>query len=75
VHSLVLGYFLVKDVRVFHGTIFNAGSAAGAFILDNIPGLLSKGDFEVTCRAFYTVYFGVCQNFYVRVPADLDQFG
>ena len=73
--GLVLRYVLVKLIRVFDRAVLYAGSAARAFLLDNIPGLLQQGYLKVSLFPFYTVNFRVRQDFYVGMPADLDQFG
>ena len=44
-------------------------------VLDNVPGLFLQGDVEVSRLSFYTVNFGISQDLYIGVPADLDQFG
>jgi len=74
VYRFIHGNFLIERIRVFHGTIFNAGGTAGTLILDNIPGLFFQGDLEITNCSFQAGHFCVCQDFYVGVPADLDQF-
>ncbi len=73
--GLILRYVLVKLIRVFDRAILDAGSATRAFLLDNIPGLLKQGYLKVSLFPFYTVNFSVSQDFYVGMPADLDQFG
>jgi hypothetical protein len=56
-------------------TVVDTGRATRAFALDDISGLLDEGDTEVSSVSFHPVDFGVAQDFYVRIPADLDQFG
>ena len=73
--GFILRYFLVVLIRILGGAILYTGSAARAFLLDNIPGLLQQGYREVSLFPFYTVNFRIRQDFYVGMPADLDQFG
>jgi hypothetical protein len=75
VDSLVLRYFLIKLIRIFNRTIFRAGCTTRAIILNNVPRFLRQGNIKVTCSTFYAVNFRVGKNLYVRMPADLDQFG
>jgi hypothetical protein len=37
-HGLVVGNSLVERIRIFHGAVFHAGGAPGAFFFDNISG-------------------------------------
>ena len=73
--GFVLRYFLIKSIRVFDRAVFDAGRTTRAFVLQDISGLLRQGDLEVPCFPLYTVHLGVRQDLYVRMPADLDQFG
>jgi len=73
--GFVLRYFLVKSIRVLDRAVLNAGGAACAFILYNVSGLSDQSYRKVSCFPFYTANFSVRQNFYVWVPADLDQLG
>jgi len=73
--GLILRYFLIKWIRVFDRAVSYAGGATRAFTLDNIPGLFNQRNFEISCFSCYTVNFGIGKNLYVRMPADLDQFG
>jgi hypothetical protein len=72
--GLVHGDFLVEPVRVLHGAVFDAGGAACAPVLDDIPGSGFKGDGKITLFSFYSFHFRKCQNLDVWMPADLDQF-
>jgi hypothetical protein len=71
----VFRYFLIKLIRVFDGTVFYAGRATRAFALKNISRLFSQRYSEVSFFSLYTVNFGVGEDLYIRMPADLDQFG
>jgi hypothetical protein len=73
-HGLVIRYFLVEWVRILNRAIFYACRTARAFFLDDVSGFLGQGDREIACLSLDTVNFGKCENLYVRVPADLDQF-
>jgi len=75
VDGFVLRYFLIELIRVLDGAVFNTGSTAPAFIFINVPGLPGQGYFKVSCFTFDFFDFGVAQDLYVLVPADLDQFG
>ena len=74
VHGLVLGYLLVEGIGIFHRTIFDTGGTARAFFLNDVTGLLFQGDRKVTGFPFNLINFSERQNFYVWMPADLDQF-
>jgi hypothetical protein len=71
--SFIFGYFLVKFIRVFNRTIFHAGSASRALILLNISGLSGQAYFKITSFTLYTINFSVTQDFYIRVPSNLDE--
>ena len=73
--SLVARYFLVELIRVLDRAVFHTGRTTGAFVLQDIPGLSDQGNPKVSCLASYTVNVSIGQDFYVGVPADLDQFG
>jgi hypothetical protein len=66
---------LVVWIRDLDRTVFDTGRTARAFVLDNVPGLFIQGDPEVSRFSCYTVNFGIGQDLYIGVPADLDQFG
>jgi hypothetical protein len=72
--GFVLGYFLIKSVRDFDRAVFDTGRATRAPAFDNVSGFFSQCDPEVSFVAFDTVNFGITQDLYVRMPADLDQF-
>jgi hypothetical protein len=73
--GLILRYLLIKLIRVFDRAVFHTGRATRAFVLKNISGFSNQGYFEVPRFSLYTVNFGIGQNFYIGMPADLDQFG
>ena len=66
---------LIVWVRDLHRAVFHTGGTARALILNDVSGLCGQGDVEVPYLPFYTVNFGIRQNLYVGMPADLDQFG
>ena len=74
-NRFILRYFLIESIRIFHRAVLYTGRTTRAFLLNNVSGLLGQGYLEISRLAFYTVNFGKCQNLYVWMPADLDQFG
>jgi hypothetical protein len=72
---LVHRYFLIVLVRIFGGTIFYAGGATRTFVLKDIPWLLSQGYLETSYLPLHALDFGVGEDLYIWMPADLDQFG
>ena len=72
--GFIVRYFLIKLIRVFHRAVFYTGGTSRASILYNVSRLLGQGDLKVSCLPFHTVNFSKCQNLYVWMPADLDQF-
>jgi hypothetical protein len=75
VDGFILRYLLIKLIRVFDRAVFDAGRTTRAFAFSNISGFFIQDYFEVPCFSFNTVNFGICQNLYIWMPADLDQFG
>jgi hypothetical protein len=73
--GFILRYFLIKGIGVFDRAVFYAGGATRAFAFDNISGLFNQRDFEISCFSCYQANFSIGKNLYVRMPADLDQFG
>jgi hypothetical protein len=73
--GFILGYFLIKHIRVFNRAVFDTGRTTGAIFLDNVSGFLRQGNLKIPCFALYAVNFRMGKNLYVRMPADLDQFG
>ena len=72
--GFILRYFLIKLIRVFDRAVFYAGSTTRAFALYNISGLFNQRYLEISCFPFYTFNFGISQDLYIGMPADLDQF-
>ena len=66
---------MIVWIRDLDRAVLDTGRTARAFALYNVSGLFIQGDLEVSCFPFYTVNFSICQNLYVGMPADLDQFG
>ncbi|OPX99546.1 MAG: hypothetical protein A4E58_00258 [Syntrophorhabdus sp. PtaB.Bin006] len=75
VDRLIEGYFLVVLIRVLDGAVFHADGTPCAFILPDIPGFSHQCYVKVSCFPLYTVNFRIGEDFYVGMPADLDQFG
>jgi hypothetical protein len=73
--GFILRYFLIELIGVFDRTVFYASRTTRAFVFENIPGLLDQGDLKVSRFTFDAVNFGIRQDLYVGMPADLDQFG
>ncbi len=73
--GLVVRYFLIIGVRVLDRTISYTCCTTGAFVLYNVSWFLDQVDREISCLPLYTDNFRKCQNLYVWMPADLDQFG
>jgi len=73
--GFVFRYFLIELVRVLDRAVFYTGRTTGAFVLQDIPGPLDQGNLKVSCLSFDTVNVRIGQDFYIGVPADLDQFG
>jgi hypothetical protein len=74
-NGFILRYFLIESIRVFDRAVFYTGRTTPASILQNVPGLSNQGYLEVSCFSFYTVNVSIRQDFYIGMPADLDQFG
>ena len=66
---------LVELVRDLDRAVLGADRAARAFLLNDVPGLLGQSDPEIADLSLYTLYFGIGEDLYVGVPADLDQLG
>ena len=65
---------LIVGIRDLDRAVLDAGTTAGAFVLDNISGLFSQGNPEISRNPLNPVNFRIRQYFYVWMPADLDQF-
>ena len=66
---------MIVRIRDLYRAVFYTGRTACAIVFDNVSGLFVQGDLEVSCFPFDAVNFSVSQDLYVRMPADLDQFG
>jgi len=66
---------LIVRIGDLDRAVLDADGTTGAFVLYDVSGLFIEGDLEVSCFAFYTVNFSICQDLDVGMPADLDQFG
>ncbi len=73
--GFILRYFPIKLVRILDRAVFYAGRTTRAFVLYNVSGLLDQGYPKISCLSLYTVNFSIGQDLYIRMPADLDQFG
>ncbi len=71
----ILRYVLIKLIGVLGRAVCHAGSATRAFIFYNVSGLFDQRYVEVSRFPFYVINFSVRQDFYVGMPADLDQLG
>jgi len=74
-YGLILRYFLIKFIRILNRAVFYTGRTTCAFVLFNVSWLFNQGYLKVPRFPFYAVNFSKSQNLYVRMPADLDQFG
>ena len=66
---------MIVWIRNLDGTILYTGRTTRAIVFDNVSGLFVQGDLEVSCFPIDAVDFSIRQDLYVRMPADLDQFG
>ena len=66
---------LIVWIRNFNRTVLYTGPTTRAFVFYNVSGLFNQGDFKVSCFPIDTINFRICQNLYIGMPADLDQFG
>jgi hypothetical protein len=74
-HGFILGYFLIKRIRVYDRAVLYTGRTARALVLQNVPGLSCQSDLKVPCFSLYTLNVSIRQDLYIGMPADLDQFG
>ena len=72
--GLIVRYLLIVLIRIFDRAVFHTGSTTRAFIFFDIPGFPVQCYLKVTCFTFYLVNFSIGEDFYVWMPADLDQF-
>ena len=68
-------YVLIVWIRDLDRTVLYTSRTTSAIVFYNVSGLLDQGCLKVSCFPFYTVNFSKCQDFYIWMPADLDQFG
>ncbi len=73
--GFILRYFLIKLIRIFDRTVFYTGRTTRAFVFYDVSGLLDQSYLEVSRLPLYAVNFSIGQDYYIRMPADLDQFG
>jgi hypothetical protein len=57
-----------------HGTDLGALTATGTPRPVNVTGLALEFDRKMPGLAFECFNLGICNNIYVQMPADLDQF-
>ncbi len=72
--GFVLRYLLIILIRILDRAVFHADRAARAFVFPDISGLFGQRYLEVSCFPFYAFNFGIGENLYIGMPADLDQF-
>ena len=73
--GLALAQTLVEFIRDFLGAFFGTDTAGNTLIHVNIARHLAHTDGEIARLAADTHYLSRSVNFYVNVPADLDQLG
>jgi len=66
-------YILIELIRIFYRAILYTDSTTRAFLLINILGFFSQRYLKVSCFPYYTVNFSIGEDFYIWMPADLDQ--
>ena len=66
---------MIVRIRNIDRAVLYTGCTTRALVLDNVSGLFIEGDLEVSRFPGYTFNFSICQDLYVGMPADLDQFG
>jgi len=75
VDGFIIGYILIKLIRILYRAVLRADGTTGALVLQNVSGLLSQCYSEISRLSDYTVNVGIRQDLYVWMPADLGQFG
>jgi len=68
-------YVLIVWIRDLDRTVFYTSRTTRAFVLYYVSGLCNQGGLKFSWFPVYTLNFSICQNLYVGMPADLDQFG
>ena len=66
---------MIVWIRDLNRAVLYTDPTTRAVVFYNVSWLFREGDLEVSCLPCYTVNFCICQNLYIGVPADLDQFG
>ena len=66
---------MIVWIRDLDRAVLYTGRTTCAFVFYNVSGLFIQGDLEIPYFPFDAVYFSISQDLYVRMPADLDQFG
>lgn len=74
-YGLVFRYLLIEPIRIFDRTVLDTGRTTFAFVLQNIPGLPDQRYVKISGLPLYPINFGIGQDLYVGMPADLDQLG
>jgi hypothetical protein len=62
-------------IRVFDRAVFHAYGTARAFVFLDVSRLSVEGYLEIAFVPCNALYVSIRQYFYIRMPADLDQFG
>jgi len=75
ISSLSFGKPLVVFIVHLPGAFFRAHTARDTFVHINKPGVLEDFHLEIASFATDRNHLGKCDEFYVKVPADLDQLG
>ena len=65
---------MIVGIRDFDRAVLDTDCTARAFVLYNVSWFFIQGDREISRFPFYTFNFSIAQDFYVGMPADLDQF-
>jgi hypothetical protein len=72
-YCFIVRYLLIVLIRVLGRAIFYTGGTTRALVLKNVPWFLDQGYLKVSYIPFYTFDFSIGEDFYIWVPADLDQ--
>ena len=73
-NRFIIRYLLIKLIRIGYRTVLDTGSTTGALVFNNISGTGFQGYLKIPGLAFDAINFSECQNLYIWMPADLDQF-
>jgi hypothetical protein len=74
-NGFVRRHVLIVWIRNLYRTVLYTGPATRTIVLYNVSGLFIESDLEVSCFPCYIFNFSICQDLYIGMPADLDQFG